>query len=242
MNSDFSRLFHSSSKDHAKGHPPIPFEEWPDEWKTIYYKSYPRLPKIDLANISLRADFFDLIKQRRSRRDFNREPIMLHELSVLLKHSCGENGIRDNQPLRAQPSAGGRFPIEIYPLIFRPSKDIIAGLYHYNVKTHQLDILEQREFTDAEIDSYFTYPWVKNASVVLLMSAVFWRTQNKYGERGYRYIFIESGHIGQNVYLTTNVLGLKCCALVGTRDESLERLLNIDGVNESLIYTLAIGH
>jgi len=37
---DFSRIFHESSKDLAKGHPLIPADssEWPDEWKTTYFK------------------------------------------------------------------------------------------------------------------------------------------------------------------------------------------------------------
>ena len=52
---DFSRIFHESSKDLAKGHPLIPADssEWPDEWKTTYYKAYPRLPDCFLYSFSL---------------------------------------------------------------------------------------------------------------------------------------------------------------------------------------------
>jgi SagB-type dehydrogenase family enzyme len=73
------------------------------------------------------------------------------------------------------------------------------------------------------------------------MTDVFWRNQNKYGERGYRYILLEAGHIGQNIYLVSEALGLKCCALGGTRDENLEELVDIDGVTESVVYALAVG-
>lgn len=246
---DFSKIFHQSSKDGAKGHPPIPADssEWPDEWKTTYYKAYPRLPKVDLENGALSADFFDLVKKRQSRRDFTRAPINKREFSIILKYSCGNTGPlgEDDRKRRAQPSGGARFPIEVYPIVFRsdPStgSGLKAGLYHYNVKDHQLDVLWDRGFSDEDIGQLFTYPWVKDAAVAIVMTAVFWRSQNKYGERGYRYILLEAGHIGQNIYFVSEALGLKCCALGGTRDENLEKLIDIDGVTESVVYALAIG-
>ena len=98
MEPSFSKIFHKSSKDHSKGHPPYSFDsnEWPEEWKTTYYKSYPRLPKIELDDppspsetlAKEGADFFDLIKKRKSRRDFTRAPMTLRELSLLLKRPC----------------------------------------------------------------------------------------------------------------------------------------------------------
>jgi SagB-type dehydrogenase family enzyme len=88
-----------------------------------------------------------------------------------------------------------------------------------------------------------SYEFVEGASLLIFLTAVFWRTQNKYQERGYRFILQESGHIGQNIHLLCEALNLKCCALGGFRisDEQIEKLLNIDGVTESLVYTLVIG-
>ena len=288
---DFSKIFHESSKDLAKGHPLIPADsnEWPEEWKTTYYKAYPRLPKIaldaDLRGLDAdlrgpKADFFELIKKRRSRRDFTRTLITKRELSLLLKYSCGNMGpLEKSRHRRAQASGGARFPIEVYPIIFRsaqartpkeslddptgqanadsPAKIskgnlggqtqtdaenvLKAGLYHYNVKDHALDVLWDREFSDDDIGQIFTYPWVRDAAIGIVMTAVFSRNQSKYGERGYRYILLEAGHIGQNIYLVSEALGLKCCALGGTRDENLEKLIDIDGVTESVVYGFAVG-
>lgn len=241
---DFSKIFHQSSKNHGKGHPSIPAnsKDWPDEWKTTYYKDYPRLPKIDLTNDSISADFFELIKKRKSRRDFTRTPVSKKEISLLLKYSCGNTvQLQGERKRRAQPSGGARFPIEVYPVVFRSGEDLKAGLYHYNVKEHKLDVLWDREFSDEDIGQLFTYPWAKDAALGLIMTAVFWRTQNKYGERGYRFILLEAGHIGQNIYLVSEALGLKCCALAGTRDENLEKLIDIDGITESVVYALAMG-
>ena len=247
MSVDLSKVFHQSSKNHTKGHLPIStdFKDWPDEWKATYYKAYPRLPKIELEDGPPSADFFDLIKKRKSRRDFLREPITKKELSLLLKYSCGNTEpMASGRFHRAQASGGARFPIEVYPIIFRSDSagdGLMAGLYHYNVKDHGLDVLWAREFSDDNIHGIFTYPWVKDAAVGIVMTAVFWRNQNKYGERGYRYILLEAGHIGQNLYLACEAMGLKCCALGGTKDENLEKLIDIDGVTESVVYGLAIG-
>lgn len=241
MEIDFSKIFHQSSK-RLSGRIPADSRDWPQEWKTTYYKAYPRLPKIDLEDGPLQADFFDLIKKRQSRRDFSRTPVTKKELSLLLKYSCGNiKTLADGQKRRAQPSGGARFPIEVYPIVFRSGEDLKSGLYHYNVKDHKLDVLWDREFSDEDIAQLFTYPWAKDASLALIMTAVFWRTQNKYGERGYRFILVEAGHIGQNIYLVSEALGLKCCALAGTRDENLEKLIDIDGITESVVYALVIG-
>lgn len=253
-NISFSQLFHQASKDLSRGHPPVPPDDkdWPDEWKTTYYKAYPRLPKIDLDNLSPEtlakgddppsADFFELIKNRKSRRDFSGETMSKRELSLLLKYSCGNIGpLEDDRKRRAHPSGGARFPIEIYPVVFHGSDDLKTGLYHYNIKHHQLDVLWDRDFTENDIGELFTYPFIKKAPLVLALTAVFWRNQNKYGERGYRMVLQESGHIGQNVYLIAEALKLKCVALAGTRDEKLEEFIDIDGVTESVVYALAIG-
>lgn len=251
MNADFSGIFHHSSQDRQKGHQPIAENpiDWPVEWRTTYYKSYPRFQKITLTSFppeqigsEKKANLFDLISARKSKRDFHRDPTSLDELAIVLRYSCGNTSpLENDRHSRAQPSAGGRFPIEIYPIVFRKNADFEAGLYHYNVKDNNLDVLWAREFSDADVDELFPHPGVKNASMVLVMTAVFNRTQAKYGERGYRYILLEAGHIGQNIYLTTEALGLKCCALGGTRDEALEKLLDIDGVTESVVYAVAIG-
>lgn len=243
MRIDFSQLFHHSSKRHDAGRlTPMParLEEWPVEWRTTYYKTYPRMQKIALATTRPDVDLGDAIRRRASRRDFDRRPLSFEGLSTILAYSCG---IVRTEPTisRAQASAGGRYPIEIYPMIFAGSPRIPSGLYHYDVKGHALEVLYQKPFSDDEIANLFTYPWMRNASAVIVMTALFHRSQMKYAERGYRYVLLEAGHIGQNIYLNAAALDLKCCALGGTRDENLENFLDIDGNTESVVYAVALG-
>lgn len=243
---DFSKIFHQSSKNYFKKLSKLPqkkYEDWPEAWKTTYYKTYPRLPKVDLEdNPPVGKDFFELIKKRRSRRDFKKNSVSKTELSLILKYSCGIKGeAHEGHHHRAQPSGGALFPIEVYPIIFRSGADLKSGLYHYNVKDHKLDVLWDREFSEKDIKELFTYEWVKDSGLTLVMTAVFWRSQQKYGQRGYRNILLEAGHIGQNVYLVSEALGLKCCAFSGTFDDNLEKLIDIDGITESVVYALAVG-
>ena len=245
MDQEISKIFHFISKKlklYKSNEDLFGDDLIKNEWLTTYYKRYARFPSIKLSNDHLTSDFFDLIKNRKSERDFRDEAVTLSELGTILKYSCGITFEGNNKMShRAQPSAGARFPIEIYPLILKSSTDLKAGLYHYNVKDHEIVLLREDIISSLEFKNFFSYEWVSNSGVVLLLTAIFWRTQNKYSERGYRYIFLEAGHIGQNIYLTSEAMGLKCCALVGTRDNALEKYIEIDGITESMVYALAIG-
>lgn len=238
-------MFHQSSKDLRGGgmvNIPATEAEWPDEWKTVYYKSYPRFKKIQLPRTRLTADFFELVRMRHTNRQFSRGVLTPEKLSTLLRYTCGI--VHDNakwNPRRAHPSGGARFPIEAYPILLSDAGNIPAGVYHYNVKDHALDTLDERPFSSDDIMQLVTYPFVQNASMLLILTTVFWRTQMKYGERGYRYIMLEAGHIGQNVYLASTALNLKCSGLGGTHDEKIESLLGVDGIGESLVYALVVG-
>ncbi len=242
---DFSALFHESSKNMTdKGRVRIPEDSdlWPAEWKTVHYKSYGNLPKIMLSKGAPKADFFDVLRNRHSSREFSGKPIPKDVLSQLLLYACGALGREvGGVPTRSYASGGGLFPIEIYPIVLSGDADIPSGLYHYNVREHAFDVLSQKVFTKDEIGRMFVYDWVQDASVALVMTAVFARNQVKYGERGYRYILVETGHIGQNVYLTAEALGLRCCAMAGVHDVQVERLLNIDGVSESTVHSVILG-
>ena len=83
---NFSQLFHQYTK---KFQALIPRDSslWPDEWKTTYYKTYPRLPKINLSHEKREFDLFRAIEKRSSKREMAGGEINLSELSLLLKYS-----------------------------------------------------------------------------------------------------------------------------------------------------------
>jgi SagB-type dehydrogenase family enzyme len=246
MDIGFSGAYHQSSKDGSRGHPPIPENpgDWPDSWKIREYKIYPRLPKISLPDEKFRSDFFSLIEKSLPGRDYEAGGVISpSEFGVLLKYSCGmfRSETTESSLIRAYPSIGERFPVEVYPLVLVSGERIPAGVYHYDMRGHRLDVLAQRVFGREDIRELLRFKWIEKASLVLVMTAVFERNQVRYGERGYRYALLEAGHIGQNICLIATALGLKCFALGETRDEALEKVLGLDGVSESVVYAFSIG-
>lgn len=238
---DIFKLFHFLTKDRTDGgRVSIPHDSrlWPDNWRKIEYKAYPRLPHILLPMVQpTEKGIFDVISKRRSEKDLTQYPISKVDLSILLKFSCGLQ--RSN--FRAQPSGGARYPIEIYPIVFF-SHELETGIYHYDVLRHALVLLDKKDFSLPATRTPFTpYEWAANASVLFVMTAVFDRTTRKYGPRGYRYILVEAGHIGQNLYLVSQALGLKCCGLGGADEILIEKTLGIDGNAESALYVLTVG-
>lgn len=206
--------------------------------KKIHYKRYPRTKKIKLPkNFKInKSTFEETIKKRKSHREFVDTPLELAELSYLLFNSAGLL----NEKHRAYPSAGAKYPLEIYPVVFN-CKKVEKGVYHYDVKSHELELLQSGDFKEEMIRWVNDQNWIKNSSVIFLISAIFGRTKIKYGERGYRYIFLDAGHLTQNFYLVSATLGLGCCSIGGFMDDKLNNLVDLDGIRESMIYLVVIG-
>lgn len=247
MHFQLSRFFHARTKRLGNDSGPIPQDAslWPEEWKTVVYKDYPRFTSVSLDSTQEAHpfDIFNAIKRRRSAEKFVNTPIDKSTMALLLQHSCGIVETDPNKhPHRAQPSGGGMYPLETYVLVFKSSKQLQSGVYHYDVKRHALHVIEAREFPKPEIKKYFSYSLAADAAAAILLTAVFERTQQKYGQRGYRLLLLEAGHIAQNIYLVSEALGLGCRALAGTYDEQIEQLIRVDGLSESLVYSLVVGN
>jgi SagB-type dehydrogenase family enzyme len=243
---DFSKLFHRATKDIHNDTAAYIREDaskWPETWKAIFYKVYELLPKIALSKALPAHDpgLFSTIARRKTAVAFSGAPISRDELSTLLRYSCGELPQDGASTHRAQPSAGPQYPVETYVLVLRVGTDLPAGVYHYNIRDHTLERLSGKQFAKADIEGLFAYSWVHDAAVAVLLTGVFARTAVKYGQRGYRYMLLEAGHIGQNVYLVSEALGIKCRGMGGSYDMALEELLAIDGEHESVLYTLVLG-
>ena len=245
-----AEFYHQATKvKYEKGmEKPIDSKTWPKEWTTVYFKEYPRLPKIllpkpqNINNVLLE----EVLIKRKSEREFNGEAISLQDLSSLLFYSAGIIEKKDenwNKTRRPYPSGGARFPLEIYPLILKGSSELKQGVYHYNVREHLLEKLLEEENLRKELYPQFIWQdMVLKAPVVLAISAVFERSLKKYKERGYRYILFEAGHLGQNIYLVSVGLGLKCCALGGFDDDRFCELLDINSQSEAVLYAFGLGH
>lgn len=187
-----------------------------------------------------------LLQTRDSCREYNLRPMPAQVLSNIL--ACGY-GITRNAHLdnigqiyfRTTPSAGGLFPLEIYAFA-RKVEGTADGLYHYNVRHHRLECLKEGSWF-AELNHVLLMaPLVQGANLILFVSAVFARSQKKYGPRGYRYILLEAGHLAQNICLSAVEQGLGSLCMGGYLDRRLNTFLGLDSMTEAVVYSIAVGY
>jgi SagB-type dehydrogenase family enzyme len=102
-------------------------------------------------------------------------------------------------------------------------------------------LLEEGDLGSRAAAAALDQPMAEQAAVVFIWTAVVERAKWKYLERAYRYIYMDAGHIGQNLYLAATALGLGCCAIGALYDEEVNRLVGADGVNETAVYMACVG-
>ncbi len=145
----------------------------------------------------------ETLQKRRSVREYKNEPLSLKNVSQILWAS---QGITEGYH-RTVPSAGALYPIVVY-LVVKNVEEVSQGVYCYDPKDHKLVFVVEGDFSQALAEVAANQQWIKNSAVILLISADFEKTTQKYGERGKQYVWMEAGHSAQNVYLQAISLGL----------------------------------
>jgi SagB-type dehydrogenase family enzyme len=222
-------------------------------------KSYDYLPKYKLVPSAwedITEPLGSLLQNRRTRRKFQDGELSETLLATLLLRGAGLNGeLRYDDgtplPLRTYPSGGALYPLEIYPILLRwaeppptkdlPTQDFPQGLYHLDIYDSALSLLSEGDYRTKLKEAFIGDKMMDNAVAVLVITALFPRNKFKYGERGYRFALMEAGHLAQNLILTGQALGLSVVPMGGFLDRRLENLLEVDGVEESVIYPMIIG-
>lgn len=220
----------------------ISIDQFPKEWTAIDYKGYRRLNKIVLPQpnsvFPKGISLYKALVERQSRRTFRVGKVTLDVISPLLHFSAGLKNRRNAQsPQRFYPSGGGRYPLELY--LISINTELPRGVYHYNVRNHSLEELLLLEKFNYQ--RYFHQQWGRRASFIMIMTAIFNRNVIKYSDRGYRHVLSETGHLAQNFYLNSVALNLNCSSIGGYKDDEVNRLLDVDGRSESVVYAMAFG-
>ncbi len=202
-------------------------------------KDYPEATRIALPPVNVPPDLSlaSAIARRRSLRDYASRPLTTAELAWLLGAATGITGPGG---LRAAPSAGAQYPIETYVVASRV-EGIEPGIYHYAPADHALERVRGGTFGGDLVIAGLGQEFLGQAPVVLVLSAIFQRLRWRYRERAYRYALLEAGHIGQNVYLAAEAAGLGACAVGAFFDDAVNRLLDIDGVEEAALILVPVG-
>jgi len=164
----------------------------------------------------------------------------MEELSQLLWAAQGITRYQRGFGFRTAPSAGALYPIETY-LIANRVETLEKGAYHYSVANHALHTLRLGDLAEEAARAALDQRMCRDAAVVFVWTAVFQRSKWKYDQRAYRYIYLDAGHIAQNVALAAVALALGACQIGALYDEEVNRLVGVDGEQESAIYMTAVG-
>lgn len=212
------------------------------------FKSYPDAPRMYLTRDILPLDegFGSVLTRRRTHRHFTGGPVDLRRFSTLL-HLCFapmklyDGGDLGTLMLRTSPCGGARHEVEPYVAVFDVT-GVPPGLYHYNVESHALELLDPGFDRDALAGLTFEHTMSLPSAFVCFLTGVFIRTMWKYHHsRAYRVTLLNTGHLGQTFALTCTALGLGPWQTAAFRDDRVERALGIDGFTESALYMLGAG-
>jgi len=179
----------------------------------------------------------EILVKRRSIRDYKKLPLTISEVSQLL-WAC--QGITENIfKLRTSPSAGALYPLSVH-LVVGEVEGLEKGVYKYNPNGHEIKLVKSGDVREELHKFSLLQDSVKNAPISIVISADYNITTRKYGNRGIRYVHIEVGHVGENLYLQATALGLGTVAVGAFEDEKVRELLRIPD-KEEVLYIMPVG-
>ncbi|MBP1909628.1 SagB/ThcOx family dehydrogenase [Methanolobus bombayensis] len=222
--------------DQSKGYPNPDLELGSEEDKKVI--DLPSPEDIEIENIDLRR----AIEKRTSVRSYIPEPLSLEELSYLLWCTQGvKEVVRNVATFRTVPSAGARHALETY-ILSNNVNGLEKGLYRFLPIEHKLvEINTQKDIATKIRRGCLDQPFVTSSAATLIWTAVPYRMTWRYGQRGYRYLHLDAGHVCQNLYLSAESVSCGVCAIAAFLDEEINPAMGIDGESEFVIYVATVG-
>ena len=242
--------FHFATKDvnfvHGKERTKIARRHLKESLQPPFFKRYSQAPTVLLPRSIANNGFVDVLFRRRTYREFSGRKISLETISQLLYCTWGVTGyyetIFGRLAHKTSPSGGARHPGEVYLVALHVS-GLSSGMYHYDPRRHHLKLLRRGPMQDKAVAYCAGQTFVKNASAVFLMTAVFPRSMWKYRfARAYRVVTLDAGHLCQTFCLTATSLGLAPFCTAALKDSLIEKDLGLDGITESALYVAAVGY
>ena len=211
--------------------------------KPPIYKEYPGARRVELPQFGdmETMPLAEAIAKRRSIRLYSGEPLTGNALSFLLWAATGIGREERGNVYRTAPSAGALYPIETY-LVVQGVTGIDPGIYHYAVKDHVLEELKQGQYAHDITQAALGQKMCLNAAVVFVWTAIFYRSKWKYKQRAYRYIYLDAGHMAENLALAATSIGLGTCQIGALFDGEVNDIVGVGGSDESVIYMSVVGH
>lgn len=179
----------------------------------------------------------ETLAKRLSVRDYGKGKLEFETISQML---WAAQGITSPHGFRTAPSAGGTYPLEIY-LVAAEIEGLEPGIYRYSPHHHSLTLVREGDYRQQLTGAALDQEWVNEAQANLVITAVYERTTQRYGDRGIRYVHMEAGHVGQNLYLQSETLNIGMVVIGAFHDNQIAKILELPD-NEAPLYVIPVGH
>lgn len=223
-----------SESDQMQGLPQPPLEDpFPKDASLI------ELPKIEQVKS---IDLDTAIKERQTVRKYDQTPLSLEELSYLLWCTQGVKRVSPRPvTMRTVPSAGARHALETYLLVNNVT-GLKPGLYRYIALEHKLMTISlEPDLKEQVVSASGNQIFIRHSALTFIWATTIYRMKWRYGERGYRYIHLDAGHVCQNLYLSAQAVQSGVCAIAAFDDDQLNNVIGLDGTERFVVYMATVG-
>ena len=180
------------------------------------------------------------IYERKSSRRYSPRSLTMEQAAQLLWAAGGSTVDGMTGPTRAYPSAGGVYPLEIY-LVAGNVEGLEGGVYKYEWSDHSLSMVRSGDVRKDLARSARGQSMIADAPATIVITAAYEKTTRRYGERGRSlYVPMDAGHLGQNVHLQAQSMGLGTVMVGAFEAEETSNVL--EGAQGTPVYMMPVGY
>jgi len=178
----------------------------------------------------------EALKARRTHRSFQPRPLTLKQFSQILWGAYGVTAQKYGSFLKTAPSAGALYPLDIYGVVGQGGVETLApGIYHFRPENHALELVKQGDLRAEVARQALQQMWMAKAPLILVITGDYNRSNIKYGPRGVTYTHIEAGHVGQNIFLQAEAIGLKAGIVGAFNNQQIIRVMGFPTSQDPLL-------
>ncbi len=178
------------------------------------------------------------ILTRRSTRKYTGTPISSEQLFALLQFTYQPQRYVE-QGLDSYPDYFALDAVETFVAITAVD-GLEPGCYYYAPHAQELRQIRFKQFKDDLHYLALYQDLARDAAAVVFQTANLGQAIEKWGDRAYRYLHMDSGHLGQRLSLAAERLGLGASGIAGFFDDQANTLLDIP-LDEVVLYLTTLG-
>ncbi len=205
--------------------------------------NFPFCTKVNTTTASIHwGDDLELLEntilQRRSTREYSGGKLELAELKAILDFTYQPQHYTD-QGMDGSPDYFDLSLIETFIVVTRV-EGLEEGCYYYAPKSQELRQIRFKNFQDELHYLCLGQELGRDAGAVIFHTSDLQSAIEKYGDRVYRYLHMDAGHLGQRVNLAAIALGVGVSGIAGFFDDLVNEVLGIPN-DEAVLYITTLG-